>query len=182
MKMKLCDLMRLQHTMRWSIVPTTRTQSVAEHSFNVAMIAGRIARHAPICIDAGVLREAALMHDAPEAILGDMPTPTKSKMRDAGFEPSTIETMVCGPMAKLPIQYNYIIKAADILEGIHFLTNFGAGPRATAVLGQLTRAYDTMIISVRDGMMETMSDDHAGKMALALHLVREEVLSQEWTE
>ncbi|QGH73623.1 MAG: putative hydrolase of HD superfamily [Podoviridae sp. ctpVR23] len=184
MKMKLCDLMRLQHTQRWTIVPTTRPQSVAEHSFNVALIAARIARYSPVSFDLAVLGQAALMHDAPEAVLGDIPTPTKSKMRDIGFEPSQLEFMIQGQMSKLPCHYEFVIKAADILDGIHFLANFGTGARADAVLKQLTEAYDTMIVNAAHGLPESLKTDQftGNKFAVALSVVREEVLSQEWTE
>ena len=41
--MKLNDMMRAQHVKRFHIVNTTKSQSVAEHSFNVALIARAIA-------------------------------------------------------------------------------------------------------------------------------------------
>lgn len=184
MKMKMCDLMRLQHTQRWTIVPTTRPQSVAEHSFNVSVIALRIARYSPVSFNLATLREGALMHDATEAILGDIPTPTKSKMRDMGFDPNSLDFTICGTMSSLPCHYEFVIKAADILDGIHFLTNFGTGGRADAVLKQLIKAYDAMILNCADSMPEGLRKDTVmgNKMAVALHTVREEVLSGDWTE
>ncbi len=179
--MKLCDKMRLQHTQRWTIVPTTRPQSVAEHSFNVAIIVEAMMAIAPVSMPTKSVITSALMHDSEEAILGDMPTPTKSKMRDLGFDPSQLDAMVSGRAELLPIDCRYFLKAADLLDSIHFLTNFGTGKRAAAVLKQLNKAYDTMIVNVHHAL--TMLDEQtAHKMALVLHEIREQVMSEDWTE
>jgi 5'-deoxynucleotidase YfbR-like HD superfamily hydrolase len=136
---------------------------------------------APVSMVAATITAAALAHDMEEAVLGDIPTPTKTKMRDLGFDPLELDKMVSGSSKLLPIEYRYFLKAADLLDSIHFLTNFGTGRRAKAVLQQLNHAYDTMLINTRYAFPE-LSELTADKMGLVLHEIREQVMSEDWTE
>lgn len=67
---------------RWQIVRTIRTQSIAEHSFQVAMYVNEICVF--LKIDADIHRRAlqyALWHDIRDEIIsGDMPGPSKRKL------------------------------------------------------------------------------------------------------
>jgi len=72
---------------RWTIIRTLRQQSVAEHSFFVALYAHDIAlliNQTPAgntCnYDLGRLQRLALIHDAEEAITGDTPGPIKRSL------------------------------------------------------------------------------------------------------
>ncbi|MGI6152641.1 MAG: 5'-deoxynucleotidase [Christensenellaceae bacterium] len=72
---------RLKHIKRWGLMRNTREENVAEHSFDVTVVA-----HA-LCIIknelyGGSVSEAdvvlaAVYHEAGEAITGDLPTPIK---------------------------------------------------------------------------------------------------------
>lgn len=72
---------RLKHIRRWGLMRNTVPENVAEHTFQVVMIA-----HA-LCVIRRLLGEpeipeqdvvlAALYHEAAEAITGDLPTPIK---------------------------------------------------------------------------------------------------------
>lgn len=125
--LNLRDIYRSADVKRWQIVKIARPQSVAEHSFMVAMIAARICeiKGLPrIVRDAAVAH--ALTHDLPEVITGDVASPLKAvigegrthlmhfeeRMRFPGFtddEPPH-DTMV-----------HRIIKAADLIEAVKFL-------------------------------------------------------------
>ena len=74
-------IFRMRYIARWALMRNTRTENVEEHSYEVAVLA-----HALAAIGREVFRKdvdpdkaaaAALFHDAPEIITGDMPTPIK---------------------------------------------------------------------------------------------------------
>lgn len=74
-------IFRMRYIARWALMRNTRTENVEEHSYEVAVLA-----HALAVIGRDVLHKAAdpdraaaaaLFHDAPEIITGDMPTPIK---------------------------------------------------------------------------------------------------------
>ena len=74
-------IFRMRYITRWALMRNTRTENVEEHSYEVAVLA-----HALAAIGRDVFHKdadpdraaaAALFHDAPEIITGDMPTPIK---------------------------------------------------------------------------------------------------------
>lgn len=74
-------IFRMRYIARWALMRNTRTENVEEHSYEVAVLA-----HALAVIGRDVFQKeidpdktavAALFHDAPEIITGDMPTPIK---------------------------------------------------------------------------------------------------------
>ena len=74
-------IFRMRYIARWALMRNTRTENVEEHSYEVAVLA-----HALAAIGREIYRKdidpdraaaAALFHDAPEIITGDMPTPIK---------------------------------------------------------------------------------------------------------
>ena len=74
-------IFRMRYIARWALMRNTRTENVEEHSYEVAVLAhalaaiGREVYHKDI--DPDKAATAALFHDAPEIITGDMPTPIK---------------------------------------------------------------------------------------------------------
>ena len=74
-------IFRMRYIARWALMRNTRTENVEEHSYEVAVLAhalaaiGREVFHKDI--DPDKAATAALFHDAPEIITGDMPTPIK---------------------------------------------------------------------------------------------------------
>ena len=74
-------IFRMRYIARWALMRNTRTENVEEHSYEVAVLAhalaviGRDVFHKEVSPEKAAA--AALFHDAPEIITGDMPTPVK---------------------------------------------------------------------------------------------------------
>lgn len=114
---------RLSAVKRWTIIHTIRQQSVAEHCFNAALIASRIAEEwfgvYDCTIMSGIYRWA-LHHDRPEALSGDLPTISK----DLYDEHSLL--IRYGELLRdnvIPVGefVSYVVKIADRMDAICFL-------------------------------------------------------------
>ena len=74
-------IFRMRYIVRWALMRNTRTENVEEHSYEVAVLAHALAVvgqeifHKDVNPDR--VATAALFHDAPEIITGDLPTPIK---------------------------------------------------------------------------------------------------------
>lgn len=116
---------RFQSIKRWHMVDTSRTQSIAEHSANVAALAYYIAMYAPGMYfgPAATILPAALFHDLAEVFIGDIPTHTKKYLSGA----KELENMVlprefqCVP----PDDHRLLIKICDLADGIRFIEKYG---------------------------------------------------------
>ena len=73
---------RLRHIKRWQLMRQNDEENVAEHSFEVAILAHALAiirrdiLQLP-CPDPSAVLEVALFHDVSECLTGDLPTPVK---------------------------------------------------------------------------------------------------------
>lgn len=74
-------LFRMKYISRWGLMRNTRTESLAEHALDTALLAHLLAYAAKTRFGAQVDPErvacSALYHDAGEILTGDMPTPVK---------------------------------------------------------------------------------------------------------
>ena len=74
-------LSRMRFINRWALMRNSYTENIQEHSHQVAVLAHALAvirnEYFDGCVDAGSVAAAALLHDAPEILTGDMPTPIK---------------------------------------------------------------------------------------------------------
>lgn len=74
-------IFRMRYIARWALMRNTRVENVEEHSYEVAVLAHALAvigRNVyGKALDPNAAAAAALFHDAPEIITGDMPTPIK---------------------------------------------------------------------------------------------------------
>lgn len=72
---------RLKYIKRWSLMRNTTHESVAEHSFHVALLTHMLCTIANEVFGKDIPTEhmvaAALFHDATEVFTGDIPTPVK---------------------------------------------------------------------------------------------------------
>lgn len=83
-------LARMKYINRWGLMRNTRTENIAEHSLDVAMIAHALAvignTYYNKTINAERVALVAMFHDTTEIITGDLPTPIKyyaPEIRDA---------------------------------------------------------------------------------------------------
>lgn len=144
------DVYRASDVKRWGIVKTLRAQSVAEHSYQVAMIARRL------CLGYGLDSDqtarvvwAALVHDLSEVLTGDVPTPTKrlfigkrldqfeQRIQFCGEPTCTILNTGQGEAQGVPIER--IVKMADVIEAIAFLTLNSCSDHGDEIREQLNR-------------------------------------------
>lgn len=143
------DLMRLQSIKRWTIIETARPQSVAEHSFNVLWITLALLEKAQMAnsVQSEVLL-AILLHDASEALTGDMPTPAKAIVREYGdadiwkrIEHTIAPRSVCGVRIGNNLssfgKIMRIAKLADTLEAHRFLTEYAIGAHSKSIVKEM---------------------------------------------
>lgn len=76
---------RMKYITRWALMRCNRTETLSEHTADTALLAHQLCLIAKHCTGTGaalrpdVVATAALYHDAPEILTGDMPTPVKYK-------------------------------------------------------------------------------------------------------
>lgn len=120
----LVKALKLSHVPRWAIIDTMKEQSVADHSFRVAVLSTRIfsllvsvkPKEMLDMVESHDLLEYALLHDIDEALTGDIPSTYKREDRcDPGFDEDS-------DLVKA------IVKVADNIEAIIFLKRYGIRP------------------------------------------------------
>ena len=72
---------RMRNIARWGLMRNSIQENLAEHSFDTAVVAHALAligrERFGDPVDPGRVAAAALFHDAPEIVTGDLPTPVK---------------------------------------------------------------------------------------------------------
>lgn len=143
--------LRTAHVTRWQIVRVARQQTLAEHLYLVRTIVLEIARAAGLTGDETRLAEQwALEHDVPEVITGDLATPVKAAIRQAVPHDDPIRTIELSLSESYAGLYSRVkgtavqdlVKMADLIEAVHFLTIEGMGPHAYSVKRRL---WDTLL-------------------------------------
>jgi 5'-deoxynucleotidase YfbR-like HD superfamily hydrolase len=104
----LNDLLHLSYVKRWTICDMLREQSVAEHSYRVAVIAREIALVYDNTEFTATVVSLALSHDGDEADTGDAPSPSKGH---SDFHTLSREMK--------------IVKVADNIEALFWVTRHG---------------------------------------------------------
>lgn len=133
--MNIQTVLRAQDVTRWNIVHTVRKQSLAEHLFNTAMIARRICEimNVPVLTFDRVMNYA-LKHDLDEIITGDIPSPTKKRAMEAGVD---LNSLLQIDELTAPAEVMRIVKAADLLENLWYIEQYGHGRHAKEVMARL---------------------------------------------
>lgn len=143
------DLLGLADVPRWGVIKILRPQSVAEHSFAVAVLVMElITRLSPYSLTAPASLGAviwALCHDAPETYTGDVdgllkrehPT-LKAELDKAEGEAFPWWAEMRRGMEATP-GLMALVKVADRVEAIVYLRQWGIGTRADDVKRELTR-------------------------------------------
>ena len=157
--MNIRDIYRANDVMRWQIVKTIRQQSVAEHSFNVAMIAMDMAVR--VDFDAEDIKRAliwSLMHDIPEVFIGDIATPVKREIERYCLDESPIKDMevqMCGVefydlwalSHKESPHVGRIVKLADLADAIKFLDENAPTEHGEIIQDKLRYSFDELLKS-----------------------------------
>ena len=94
-----CDhVLQLGDTPRsgWFSAGVVQPESVAEHSYGVAVLTMKLAELVSEPIDVGVAVQVALIHDLGESIIGDIPKPVKRRIGDVidDVERAAVEEIV----------------------------------------------------------------------------------------
>jgi hypothetical protein len=121
------SVMRLSSVKRWHMIDTHRTQTLAEHSANVALLVYTIIITAPVgwFSDAHYSAVVALTHDIAESFTGDIPSHTKRNMDRSAID--DLEDKVTPVSFKFAIDENtkQLIKLCDLADGIRFIRLHG---------------------------------------------------------
>lgn len=133
MSTRLQDLLNLSHVPRWTTHPVRRPQSVAEHSYRVAVLAMEIRERLPLETSMGIrigpMLRWAMVHDGPESKLGDTPAPAKLLMGKALM--NSLERGACDwyTQETLACERNEhaIVHIADYLESLSWVARYGDG-------------------------------------------------------
>lgn len=179
MALTTAEQLRACHVRRWHIVQTSREQTLAEHSYAVAVIAGTVAariRWTGLLHDSNQLRlvQWALSHDMIEVRTGDMPTPFKRALEQVAG-PGVVERAedvvdrdMAGAHRKIRgTEVEMIVKLADQIEAIYFLQDNGVGAHARqvldglrAILAQMVNEYEKQYpaLSIRAGVREVVRE------------------------
>lgn len=138
-------VMRFGSVKRWHMLDTTKTQTLAEHSGNVALLAHLIAYNAPGMFFGPSLEAAmfGLLHDVSEVFTGDIPTPTKRHL--VGLK--AIEDKV------LPYTFRWqasddikmMVKICDLADGIRFIRLHGVGVTGRHATEGLIEQFDILV-------------------------------------
>ncbi len=163
MNMGFYEFMRAGHVKRWHVVNTVREQSIAEHSFLVAMIAlelnksfgdkatvdGILPSHQVLAVVMG-----SLFHDMPEVRYGDIPTPGKQFLKSVCGDPDVFTDIDIGLLPEMPYvnvrmsEFTaQIIKMADAIEAAHWIRDNGAGAHAEIVADKTWGQVEKLVLA-----------------------------------
>lgn len=154
------QVMRLSSIRRWGIVEMSADQSVAEHSYNVAMISGVIASRIGLSPHAKCqVIEWALCHDLTELITGDIPSSLKKACPGSIKE---VEMATCPLISKesekVSPEVKSLVKVADYIDAIQFAQKFCVDSRKEAIMAELVirmnDVIDSAVVSDKDLLRE----------------------------
>ena len=154
-KLSLADLARSGHITRWHSVRTSRDQTLAEHHYMVTRISNRLAKDifGSDLNDSGLLQimEYASLHDTPELLMGDLPSPLKRHIEQISEANNPIEAIerevapwlfeMKEEIQQLHPEYLAIIKLADLVDALLFIEHEGIGSHAREVAKGLQEQF-----------------------------------------
>lgn len=155
------DVMRMMVIKRWGIISMTRTQSVAEHSYNVAMMALNIYNNSRnLGVNVERILMLALTHDLPEIHTGDIPMSLKTddiKQAVKEYENAAYPKLSAFKQQSKEIEL-LVVKAADIMEAITYCRRYSDDPRSNEVIQGLHDALTNLLNSIPDSMVAIRDD------------------------
>lgn len=135
---------RMKYISRWSLMNTSRAESLSEHTADTALLAHmlclislRILGTAPDQVHPERVAVAALYHDAAEILTGDLPTPVKYKNSRLKNAYDALEEESCQLMLELvpaPVQADLAVslRGSDLTPHEHLLLK--AADRLSAII------------------------------------------------
>jgi 5'-deoxynucleotidase YfbR-like HD superfamily hydrolase len=135
---------RMSEVKRWHVINTAREQTLADHSFQVALTLSHMVSWAISDGDLWTRDEAywlllaGLLHDAHEVWLGDRPTCAK-QFSDRPSETPTVavyEDTLRG-LGRKRSQGEQFLKIADTVEALVWLNQNGVGSHAATVVTEI---------------------------------------------
>ena len=127
--MKIQDVLLASSVKRWTVVNTIHQQNLAEHTFNVVMIARAIAKR--LGIDDTKIIKYALDHDLDEILTGDIPTPAKRRL---GIDTTPYEGKARKACNSDEIS---VVVMADLIEAVVFIMDNQVGRHAHTVADKI---------------------------------------------
>jgi 5'-deoxynucleotidase YfbR-like HD superfamily hydrolase len=154
-------IQRSARVLRYHTEDTLQKQTVGEHTYLVMWWVWVLSGGAP----SAALLMAALAHDTPEVVTGDVPAPTKRRvgLRQAyeAMEDDVYEAIGYAAPA-LSTQERKLLKLADLLEGLMFCVS--EIERGNRMILSVLRNYHNYIVE------HTTLEDRTGPVAEALAL------------
>ena len=125
-----CNELKAIPRMGWRVRGVRDGESVAEHSYAVALIAMMLADRLDIDVDTGKLLKIALVHDLPEHMLGDIHAPA---------------SQILGVDVKEAAELRVLERLFDGLEnGPEYIALWKEFAERSSVEGRLVRAIDKL--------------------------------------
>lgn len=158
-KLSLADLARSGHITRWHSVRTSRDQTLAEHHYMVTRISNRLAKDifGSDLNDSGLLQimEYASLHDTPELLMGDLPSPLKRHIEQISGKNNPIEAIerevapwlfeMKEEIQRQHPEYLTIVKLGDLVDAILFIEHEGIGSHAREVAKGLHEQFQKKV-------------------------------------
>jgi len=131
------DVYKLSNIKRWAIIDMMREQSVAEHSFNVAHIASKFAFVLAMTPENELrLINWCMIHDLPEIVTADVPSPVKKLVDFNTFEATNFPAYHIAKL-KMDPEILAITKVADLADAIIFAKRYCIDPRKADIINEM---------------------------------------------
>lgn len=165
---------RMKYIDRWALMRNSRSESLAEHSLEVALIAHGLAtigreRYGK-SLDAERAAVVALFHDSTEIITGDMPTPVKYangqiKTAFKDVEHQAAERLLATLPADVAPAYADVYAPRDTTEDAYLFALVKAADKLSALIKCIEerKAGNTEFADAEKGLRKTI-DDMAEKL------------------
>lgn len=151
------EALRLSNIKRWGIIEMSREQSVAEHSYNVSLISLCVVNH----IKGGQwehdseirnLRadtlEWAVVHDLPEVVTGDIPTPMKDHISMDYSQIFPIYSQMYSELFTSTAMV--IVRLADLIDARQFAQKFCVDSRKEEIVSEISNKIKDLLRPIQN--------------------------------
>ena len=145
-------LSRMKYIERWALMRNARTETLSEHTLDVAMIAHALCVIGNVrygrSLDADRAALIGLYHDASEIITGDMPTPVKYYNRDIRDAYREVEHVA---------EMRLLEQLPEDIRGVYAEIFDGTGAEEDKYMRRLVKAADKL-----SALIKCMEESGAG--------------------